>query len=279
MFNRNALIVVAGAAIFALDASAASAQGKTRPTSTKRIPITKEAPGEVVTPRVDTVTVFKTDTLRLQGRIDTVTVAGPMRVDTVTQQINMAPIMRGGWYIGLAGGTNLPFDGIRTVNEPAGTGQLQLGYQPLGGALGFRGDVQYSQFSEAAPYADLGPKPSVVNANLDARLNLPFFNHFLGSAARFIPYLIGGGSYVASKDLRWQLEDGVPGGTGPQHAVNPGGWENNFGWNAGLGLGVHVGRKEVFAESRLIQWGRGNSGSLVYKTGRQVPIVFGVNFF
>src|SRR5512133_393180 len=72
MLNRYAVLLVAGAAIFTLDASAASAQDstRTRPRSTKRIPITKEAPGEVVsrTARVDTVTVYKTDTLRLQGR-------------------------------------------------------------------------------------------------------------------------------------------------------------------------------------------------------------------
>ena len=63
MLNRYAVLLVAGAAIFALDASAAAAQDttRTRPRSTKRIPITKEAPGEVsttpVAPRVDTVTV------------------------------------------------------------------------------------------------------------------------------------------------------------------------------------------------------------------------------
>jgi hypothetical protein len=49
MLNRYAVLLVAGAAIFALDASAASAQDttRTRPRSTKRIPITKEASGEV----------------------------------------------------------------------------------------------------------------------------------------------------------------------------------------------------------------------------------------
>src|SRR5437764_15019409 len=61
MLNRNALLLVAGAAIFALDASAASAQATKKPTSTKRIPLTKEAPGEVAAPRVDTVTVYRTD--------------------------------------------------------------------------------------------------------------------------------------------------------------------------------------------------------------------------
>src|SRR5690348_2778522 len=112
MLNRYAVLLVAGAAIFALDASAASAQDttRTRPRSTKRIPITKEAPGEVsstpaaAAPRVDTVTVYKTDTLTLTKH-DTVNVTKTetiTKVDTVQQQI-FPEMMRqiGGFYIGV----------------------------------------------------------------------------------------------------------------------------------------------------------------------------------
>jgi Rieske Fe-S protein len=90
MNTRNATMLVVGAAAFlAVGAAAASGQDTTKTrtrrttTTTKkaapaasetRIPVTKEAPGEVVPPRVDTVTVYRTDTL---------TVAGPMRVDTL----------------------------------------------------------------------------------------------------------------------------------------------------------------------------------------------------
>ena len=116
MFHRKGLLLVAGAAIFALEASAASAQDSTRtrrPTSTKRIPIAKEAHGEVAAPvvaRVDTVTVYKTDTLRLQGRVDTVTTTNTVtRTDTVVQTVNLGPRMIGGMYFGLAGGTALPY--------------------------------------------------------------------------------------------------------------------------------------------------------------------------
>ena len=39
-------------------------------------------------PRVDTVTVYKTDTLQLQGRVDTVTTTNTVtHVDTVMQTI------------------------------------------------------------------------------------------------------------------------------------------------------------------------------------------------
>jgi hypothetical protein len=69
--------------MLALGASVVLAQDttRTRPTSTRRIPITKEG-GEVAR-RVDTVTVYKTDTLR-------VNVNTPPTIihDTVTRTVN-----------------------------------------------------------------------------------------------------------------------------------------------------------------------------------------------
>src|SRR5437763_11438216 len=71
-------LVVGAAAFLAVGAAAASAQAKPKAkpaTSTTRIPVTKETPGEVVS-KVDTVRVTVTDTVRI---------AGPMHVDTVTK--------------------------------------------------------------------------------------------------------------------------------------------------------------------------------------------------
>ena len=100
MFKRNALLLVAGAAFFTLDASIATAQAK-RPTSSKRIPITKESPGEVTPPRVDTVTVYRTDTLRTPPQVDTVRLTNTVtRVDTVVQQVTMIP--RKMWILSVA---------------------------------------------------------------------------------------------------------------------------------------------------------------------------------
>ena len=57
------------AALLGLAWAGAAAQSK--PTSTKRIPITKEAQGQVETVRVDTVTVYRVDTLvKLLGRTE-----------------------------------------------------------------------------------------------------------------------------------------------------------------------------------------------------------------
>jgi len=285
MFHRNALLLVAGAAIFALEASPVSAQDTTttrtrRATSTRRIPIAKESHGEFVAPpRVDTVTLYKTDTLRLQGRVDTVTRTNTVtRVDTVVQTVNLMPRMIGGLYFGVAGGTALPYGSIRTVNNPGAVGQLQVGWQGLKQVLGARFDVSYTQYSENATYADLGAKPDLWNMNLDLKVALPVGTHIFGLATRFSPYLIGGGSYLHYRNLRMTLEEGLAGGFGPQNALVAGGandWQNSWGWNAGGGLGWHLGSKEIFIESRAVHFSEGDQ----FGSAWHVPVAFGVNFY
>jgi len=294
MYNRNALLLVAGAAIFALDASVAAAQTK-KPTSTRRIPITKEAPGEVTPPRVDTVTVYRTDTLRTPPRVDTVTVTNTVtRTDTVIQPVPMIPRHMGGLYLGIGAGPSLPFGALRTVNEPGAMGQINLGWQGLNNPLGVRLDGSFTQFADNADYALLGPKPEVWNGNADLRLNLPFFNHTLGSSVMFAPYLIGGGSYVRYRNLRMKLDTdgGATGGYGAQNVVIAGSegsvsgtnlsgiqdpsFHDDWGWNAGGGLAFHAGKKEMFVEARGIHF---THDSNRFGSAWQVPITFGVNFF
>src|SRR5690349_7220741 len=120
MLNRNALMLVAGAAIFALDASTASAQDTTtrRPASQQRIRIGKESGGEVAI-RVDTVYSYRTDTLRLPGRTDTVVTTNTItRVDTV--QIPMPQFLKeiGGLYFGLGGGSVIPAANFNDSDKP-----------------------------------------------------------------------------------------------------------------------------------------------------------------
>jgi hypothetical protein len=292
MFNRNALLLVAGAAIFALDASVVSAQAS--PKSQKRIPITKEAPGEVA-PRVDTVTVYKTDTLRMMGRVDTVTrtnTVTQVRVDTVINNVPMVARHVGGMYFGLGAGPNLPFGAIRTVNEPGAMGQLQLGWQGLNNPLGIRLDGTYTQFADNADYALLGDRPHMMQGNLDLKLNLPIFTNFLGSSVRFSPYVIGGGSYLRYNNLRMKLDtdNGVVGGFGNQHVVIAGStsnstvasavtdtdWHDSWGYNVGGGFSFHAGKKEAFVEARGVWFNRDSNR---FSSSWSVPITFGVNFF
>jgi hypothetical protein len=289
MFNRNGLIVLAGAAIFALDASAASAQAKTRPTSQKRIPITKEAPGEVVTPRVDTVTVtrYMTDTLRLPGHTDTLRLTNTVtHTDTVIQSIPMTPRHIGGMYFGLGGGVAAPYGAIRTVNEPGPLGQVQVGWQGLNTVFGLRADLGVTRLAHNADYASMGDRPMMFNGNADVRLNLPIFTHTLGSSVIFTPYLIGGGSYIRYNNLRAKLSSDlvnapiaqrvrIANGTDAGSTTPDDSYHNNFGWNAGGGFAFHAGRKEMFVEVRGVHFSTGDQ----FHAAWQVPIVFGVNVF
>lgn len=296
MLNRTALLIVAGAAFFALDASAAHAQDTTttrRARSTRRIPIAKESStGEVTTTRVDTVTVYKTDTLSMPARVDTVTVTNTVtRVDTVTQQVPMVARIVPGMYLGLGAGASIPYGAMRSVNQPGPVGQVDLGYQPLNFPLGIRGDVNYTRYAHTASYAFLGDRPNMWNANLDLRLNLPIFQHTLGHSVLVSPYLLGGGSWVSFNNLRMRLDSdaGVTGGVPPLNGVIVGGdntfsttpntdnsYHSKFGYNFGGGLAFHSGRKEIFAEWRGVHF---SEGSNFAGPAWHSPLVFGVNFY
>jgi len=298
MLNRNALLLVAGAAFIAFDASSASAQARRTPTSTRRIPVSKEAPGEVAPPRVDTVTVYRTDTLRMQGRVDTLRLTNTVtRVDTVVQSVPIITRHIGGMYFGLGGGVGLPYGSIRTVNQPGELAQLQVGYQGLNSLFGVRLDGTWNRFARNPDYGTIpfGDRSTLLGLNLDGRVNLPFFNATLGSSVRMKPYLLGGGSYIRYNNLRIKqdLDNGTaPSGVGPCGcafiAVDDGGsrvatsdWHSDWGFNFGGGIGFHSGKKEVFIESRGIRWNHGsnNSSPNTFHAAYQVPLVFGVNFF
>jgi hypothetical protein len=287
MLNRIALLFVAGAAMLVVDASASSGQDTTRARtvkSTRRIPLSKEAPGEVTIVRVDTVTVHTTDTLTMV-RVDTVT---NVRVDTVVRTVTLAPRKIGGAFFGIAGGGAWPYGAIRSVNQAGWLGQVQAGYQPLNSWIGVRGDVSLTQYSHDAAYAFLGSRPLLWNANLDGKLSIPFLGHTFGSNVLFSPYLIGGGSYVAFRNLRMRLDTdaGFVGGIPPLNAVIAGpdgsallaaddSYHSNWGWNAGGGLSFHVGSKEWFLEMRGIHFNHGDQ----FGSSWHVPLIFGVNFF
>ena len=308
MLNRNALLLVAGAAFFALDASAASAQDSTtskpRAKSERRIPVSKESHGEVVAPRVDTVTVFRTDTLRMAPRVDTVTVTNTVtRIDTVVQTVPVITHPVSGFYFGLAGGTNMPSGGLNTVNTAGGTAQMQVGYRKLQQYWGVQLDGQYSQFGRANGLAFLGGRPDVWNINLDGRVDVPWVNRLFGNNTWFSPYVIGGASWVDYTNLRQKLDEFNDNSSGIE--INPvisdGG--SHWGWNAGGGLAWHTGRTEVYVEARVVGFHRGSSdlnvttisgttingnGIVVnnvnvegrgFKSAYQIPIMFGLNFF
>ncbi len=272
--------LLGAAAMIAMGTTAAVAQDTTRtkPTSTKRILISKEAPGEVVPMKVDTVVIYKTDTLNTitPPRVDTVVTTNTItRVDTVT----VAPIVKpmslpNGLYFGIGGGVSAPNGSIFNPNSAGPTAQVQLGWQGAKTFLGLRVDGNYATPGEDAAYRGLQPDhPSIVNANADVKLNLPFFNHLLGMAPRFNIYGLGGPSYVSYKGLPIRVTQA--GGFGPAN-VAPGSsdWQSHWGWNAGGGASIGWKRTEIFGEVRVIAW-----STDVSPQARQMPFVLGINLY
>jgi hypothetical protein len=291
MLNRFAVLFVAGAAIFALDASAASAQDttRTRPRSSKRIPIAKEAPGEVA-PRVDTVTVFKIDTLTMQ-RVDTVRLTRTQtvtRVDTVMKLV-LPPRLRqiGGLYIGLAGGSSMPAASFNDSDKPGWRVEVPIGIDPIGSWLGARFNFGYSQYSSHSftPLSlDLN-NADVMNFDGDLKLNLIKRTPY---NARVQVYAVGGGTYTRFKNILENnhgnlsightiLVNGVlfnnDNGVVTRTTNLDDGWHSGWGGQIGGGLQFGWGPTNVYVESRFARF-QGENTRISH-----VPLVLGLSWF
>jgi len=259
--------------MLAVGATVALAQSK--PTSTKRIPISKEgsAGGEVLS-RVDTVTVYRTDTLRLTtpGTVDTVRLTNTItRVDTVMMAPAMRPIhLPYGMYFGVAGGFSSPNGALFNPNNTGPSAQAQLGWQ--GHILGLRGDVNYARPMQDAAFANPN-EAKILNFSADAKLNIPFLTHVFGSSHRFGLYGIGGYTHTMFKDLPMRIDTDIT-GANLQFTQPVDSWTHENGWNAGGGASLSWGRTELFLESRALVFTAPNAAQ-----SRQIPFVFGINVY
>jgi len=277
-FRFTSKTLLGAAAMVAFGASMAAAQG-TGPRSTKRIPISKDQGGEVM--KTDTVTVYKTDTLRLTNtvtRVDTVrnTVTNTVtRIDTVT----VAPPIRlpGGLYFGLGGGVSAPNGSLYNPNSAGPSAQLQIGWQGAKNILGLRGDVNYAKPGEDGLYSAYQADPEIVNFSADAKLQLPFFNHIMGATHRFALYGIGGYTHTMFKNLPIRVENGgttLPNNQGVPFRQGTNEWTHVNGWNAGGGASLGWGRTELFVETRVLAFSQDQ-----IPQARQMPFVLGINFY
>ena len=156
-----------GATFVVLAAATAMAQAK--PKSDKRIPIAKEAGGEVV--RVDTVyqrdtitnTVFRTDTL----------MRTMIRIDTVQVQPPAVPIrLPAGFYAGAAFGSSAPAGSIHTPNSAGLLGQLHLGWQNAKQLFGGRISGTYTGLGHDSFFSPT-TNAKLWTLSTDAKLNVP----------------------------------------------------------------------------------------------------------
>jgi hypothetical protein len=272
---------LAGAvAMITLGASVVLSQDstRTRPTSTRRIPISKEG-GEVAR-RVDTVTVYRTDTLRVNVNTpatvvhDTVRLTNTVtKVDTVQLPPPVVPIrLPNGWYFGLSGGVSAPNGAIFNPNSAGPSAQAQLGWQGAKNLLGIRVDVNWAKPGEDSRFAGLQADPDILNFSADAKLQLPFLNHTFGATHRFSLYGIGGYTHTMFKNLPMRV-DGTA-GTPLQFVPGSGEWTHENGWNAGGGASLMWGRSELFIETRVLAFDPSNAPQ-----SRQMPFMFGMNWY
>ena len=286
MLKGHAFVLAAGAALIALDASASLAQDTTRarPHSTKRISVKKES-GEVAPmPRVDTVTIFRTDTMSIT-RIDTVTQTNTVvRTDTLVQTITRPIPASGNWYGGLAAGVAVPAGGLQNLNETGGTGQLQFGYQPVHSILGGRIDASYSRFRRPFGFADenfavatplLGftnvftRQPDIWNFNLNLKVQVPGVEGWFGHAVTFQPYLIGGGGFATYDHLPVEFSDGsfliVRNGFVQTiercHCQRPDAWTISTPVGTRVGAGTPAAVWHGASDTRSCSWSHACSGS------------------
>jgi len=266
------------AAMVAFGASLAAAQSG--PTSTRRIPISKDQGGEVAS-KTDTITLYKTDTLRLTNtvtRVDTVTTTRTntvTRVDTVT----MSPAIRlpGGLYFGLGGGVSAPNGSLYNPNSAGPSAQLQVGWQGAKNILGLRGDVNYAKPGEDGLYSAYQADPEILNFSADAKLQLPFMNHLFGAMHRFALYGIGGYTHTMFKNLPVRVDNGgttLANGQGVPFLPGSNDWTHVNGWNAGGGASLAWGRTELFLETRVIAFSKDQ-----IPQARQMPFVLGINLY
>jgi len=267
-----------GAALTLAATAAAQDTTRTRTTSQQRIKVGKESPGEVVTPKVDTVKVFQTDTLRVY-RTDTVTVTNnvtTMRVDTVT--VTAAPIALpkfGGFYIGLAGGSSFPAANNNDASKPGWRIEMPFGFDPRGSGVGLRFNVGLAKHDAHSFYATAAPDPTIINGDADLKLRLPGLNVW---RLRLESYAIGGGTYNYYKDMAEIGPSGVFIGdsnagsvesvpTNPDHS-----WHSKIGFNGGGGVALGWGNANLYVESRFSRF---NNRATV----SHVPLVLGIMWY
>jgi hypothetical protein len=289
LIYKSKVLLCAGVLV-AFGSAVAVAQDTTqtrRPTSTKRIPISKEgsAPGQMARGgRVDTVTVFKTDTLRMEAPAaapvhDTVRVTNTLTVhDTVQLAPRPQPVrLPNGFYIGLAAGVSAPNGALFNPNSAGPSGQLQLGWQGAKQMLGLRGDVNWAKPGEDAFFQGFQADPDILNFSADAKLQLPFLTHMFGATHRFGIYGIGGYTHTMYKNLPMRIDASagcpIPAG-GACFVAGTGDWTHQNGWNAGGGLSLTWGRTEIFLESRVLAFDPSNAPQ-----SRQIPFMFGMNWY
>jgi hypothetical protein len=241
-------------------------------TSSQRIPVSKESPGEVVTTRVDTVYVTRYDTVtNTITRIDTVTVTPPAPIAIAR--------VKGPMYWGLFGGSTRPYGNIDRVYTNGFHAGGLLGWESQHSPIGLRLDGQVSQLGREETLVSSG----TLNAN-NVGSGTPLMMS-LAADLKVAPlnfggwkfYGIGGGNYVRYRGIALSSSNS----NGPNDFFVRGEsfrnaqtkWSDKWGFNFGVGTDFHIGSQDMFLEYRWIATRAYSSNSYIN------PISIGVRYF
>jgi hypothetical protein len=249
---------------------------RTRTASSTRINISK---GEVEL-RVDTVRLTRYDTVRVENTV--------VRVDTVVVAAPPPPIVfrpEGTWYWALFAGATAPVGAIDRLYTNGFHGGGSVGWDPRSSWIGFRLLGSLTQLGrEAGRSADFvgSGTPLMWQGAADMKLKANFGGWSF--------YGIGGLGFNTFNRIATVADSDDP-------VVNPldndefvvceqdpddaeldcfnaatDDWKTEFSWNFGLGTDFHIGRQDMFLETR---W------NLISANGANtwfVPISLGVRF-
>lgn len=250
-------------------------------TSDKRINVSK---GEVeLPPRVDTVFVRQNDTVRVSVlRIDTVTVAAPVPI--------IPERLLGSFYWGLFAGGTGPISDIDRINTNGYHAGGLVGWEPRDSWIGGRLTTSYIQVGreQGLPVALVGTELPIMwqfSGDLKAKANFGGWSLYGVGGLGFNSYKrlatvsdrptgvtvvpLSSLTNFSSDDITvCEVDDNI---ACFRPATNN--WRTAFSWNFGVGTDFHIGRQDMFLETR---W---NAISAHGAYTWYLPISLGVRYF
>lgn len=259
-------------------------KSKAKVTSTRRIPVrkdamTNESAGAVApAPNADSVAAaaradsianaerMRQDSIANAERMrqdsiaaaqrryqDSVATAERMRADSIARADslrawNLAHMRRPGWgpYFQIAAGASMPQSNFKNGYNNGWDVTGSVGYHPWTSPIGVRFDVAYDRFGAKSAVAGTGNNLSVWSGLADLTLRVP-------QMWAVSPYLIGGG------------------GVSRFSGYNGGSSQTKGQWNAGGGIGFGLGNVKLFVESRYMHVATPGTAT------KYVPVVLGIS--
>ena len=233
--------------------SIARADSLARLEQMRRDSIARDSASRAVRTDTTTTTTTTTDTIR-----------SPVNP---TMSAESYGIRRGGWYLGLGGGPNVPTGMVNDFYKPGFNVTLPIGYQPLSSPLGFRVDLSYARFNgRSAGTNGLSAQlddPNIWSATANLTLDLVRF----GESRRGALYLVGGGGVYRFTDFfNTDRSDN------DEESAFEGTPTTKGGITGGAGLAFPIGGASLFVESRY------TNAFTEGENTRFVPIVIGLKW-